>query len=170
MPALKAIRGSVGLLALLAIAACLHMHAVDGAPTGAVLGIDLGSDNCVVAIARRKGVDIVTNEASARSTPTIVSVSNPCFPFMMDPRLALAYRPHQAVDTAPRAVGGWSPSCCTSIASPTSTHGLCTRLPPAPPVSPRLPGETYPPRSMGPQPQHLEKGDGRGVGRVCEVV
>ena len=43
------------------------------APTGAVLGIDFGTDNSVVAIARRKGVDIVANEASARLTPCIVS-------------------------------------------------------------------------------------------------
>ncbi|EKX50953.1 hypothetical protein GUITHDRAFT_103535 [Guillardia theta CCMP2712] len=45
----------------------------NGAPTGAVMGIDFGTDNCVVAIARRKGVDIVSNEASQRSTPSIVS-------------------------------------------------------------------------------------------------
>lgn len=54
---------------------CCLATAVEGAPTGAVLGLDLGSDNSVVAIARRKGVDIVTNEASHRSTPSLVSVS-----------------------------------------------------------------------------------------------
>ncbi|KAJ1481495.1 heat shock protein 70 family, partial [Baffinella frigidus] len=37
------------------------------------LGIDFGTDNSVVAIARRKGVDIVANEASQRLTPCIVS-------------------------------------------------------------------------------------------------
>lgn len=80
--------------ALVVLLACLHMHAALCAPTGAVLGIDLGSDNCVVAIARRKGVDIVTNEASARCTPTIISV-RPAIPLT-------ARRPHKFF-TAPLA-------------------------------------------------------------------
>ena len=54
---------------------CASMDLSSAVPTGAVLGIDLGSDNCVVAIARRKGVDIVANEASQRATPSVVSVS-----------------------------------------------------------------------------------------------
>ena len=58
---------------LSAIALLCMIDCCNGAPTGAVLGIDFGTDNCVVAIARRKGVDIVSNEASQRSTPSIVS-------------------------------------------------------------------------------------------------
>ena len=58
----------LGVIAVLAM-----VPLANTAPTGAVLGIDFGSDNCVVAIARRKGVDIVSNEASQRSTPSIVS-------------------------------------------------------------------------------------------------
>jgi len=53
--------------------ACTLFTIAGSAPTGAVLGIDLGSDNSVVAIARRKGVDIVSNEGSQRSTPSIIS-------------------------------------------------------------------------------------------------
>ena len=37
------------------------------------MGIDLGTDNSVVALARKRGVDIISNEASQRSTPSIVS-------------------------------------------------------------------------------------------------
>jgi hypothetical protein len=60
---------------LLFVLLSASVHLSSAVPTGAVLGIDLGSDNCVVAIARRKGVDIVANEASQRSTPSVVSVS-----------------------------------------------------------------------------------------------
>jgi hypothetical protein len=51
------------------------LAATESAPAGAVLGIDFGTDNAVIAIARRKGVDIVANEASQRLTPCIVSFS-----------------------------------------------------------------------------------------------
>eukprot|EP00961_Rhodomonas_salina_P094038 1265395-Rhodomonas_salina.1 len=60
-------------VALLGACICACFAVTGSAPTGAVLGIDLGSDNSVVAIARRKGVDIVSNEASQRSTPSIIS-------------------------------------------------------------------------------------------------
>eukprot|EP00960_Hanusia_phi_P074997 768356-Hanusia_phi.AAC.5 len=58
---------------LLAVTLLCMTDVCNGAPTGAVLGIDFGTDNCVVAIARRKGVDIVSNEASQRCTPSVVS-------------------------------------------------------------------------------------------------
>lgn len=32
-------------------------------------GLDLGSQNCVVAIARKGGIDVIDNEASSRKTP-----------------------------------------------------------------------------------------------------
>lgn len=35
-------------------------------------GLDLGNDNSVLAVARNRGIDIVVNEVSNRSTPTIV--------------------------------------------------------------------------------------------------
>ncbi|KAG2381458.1 hypothetical protein C9374_006447 [Naegleria lovaniensis] len=40
-----------------------------------VLGIDLGAQNCVVGVAGRGGIDIVTNEYSRRYTPVYVSFS-----------------------------------------------------------------------------------------------
>ena len=39
-------------------------------------GIDLGSESLVVALSRRKGVDIVDNEASQRLTPSLVAYSD----------------------------------------------------------------------------------------------
>ncbi|KAL0486377.1 HSP70 [Acrasis kona] len=41
-----------------------------------VIGIDLGTDNCVIALARRGGIDVVVNEFSRRYTPSIVSFTN----------------------------------------------------------------------------------------------
>lgn len=38
-----------------------------------VVGIDLGTLNSVVAIARNRGVDVIVNEASSRATPSMVS-------------------------------------------------------------------------------------------------
>ena len=40
--------------------------------SSAVAGIDAGSVNSVVAVARRGGIDIIANEASRRQTPSIV--------------------------------------------------------------------------------------------------
>jgi heat shock protein 4 len=37
-----------------------------------VVGVDLGSLNTVIAVARNRGVDVITNEVSNRSTPTLV--------------------------------------------------------------------------------------------------
>uniref|UniRef100_A0A7S0ZCK6 Heat shock protein 70 n=1 Tax=Timspurckia oligopyrenoides TaxID=708627 RepID=A0A7S0ZCK6_9RHOD len=38
-------------------------------------GIDFGNKNCVVALARRGGVDVIANEVSNRATPNMVSFS-----------------------------------------------------------------------------------------------
>jgi len=38
-----------------------------------VVGIDIGNLNSVVAVARKRGIDIIANEASRRETPTIVA-------------------------------------------------------------------------------------------------
>eukprot|EP00761_Pharyngomonas_kirbyi_P012330 gb/GECH01012357.1/.p1 GENE.gb/GECH01012357.1/~~gb/GECH01012357.1/.p1 ORF type:complete len:824 (+),score=230.29 gb/GECH01012357.1/:1-2472(+) len=38
-----------------------------------VLGVDFGNDNCVIALARRRGVDVVANDLSNRATPSVVS-------------------------------------------------------------------------------------------------
>lgn len=38
-----------------------------------VIGFDIGNKNCVIAVARRGGVDILDNEASNRQTPTMVT-------------------------------------------------------------------------------------------------
>lgn len=37
-------------------------------------GIDFGNENCVVAVARKGGIDIAINEASNRQTPYVRSV------------------------------------------------------------------------------------------------
>ncbi|KAM3423928.1 hypothetical protein BST61_g1322 [Cercospora zeina] len=38
-----------------------------------VVGLDFGTQNSVIAVARNKGVDVITNEVSNRATPTLVS-------------------------------------------------------------------------------------------------
>lgn len=38
-----------------------------------VIGIDLGADNCVVAVGRRGGISVIANEFSRRYSPSIVS-------------------------------------------------------------------------------------------------
>ncbi|GAB7359114.1 hypothetical protein MBLNU230_g5183t1 [Neophaeotheca triangularis] len=37
-----------------------------------VVGLDIGTQNSVIAVARNKGVDVITNEVSNRATPTMV--------------------------------------------------------------------------------------------------
>lgn len=37
-----------------------------------VVGLDLGTQNSVIAVARNKGVDVITNEVSNRATPSLV--------------------------------------------------------------------------------------------------
>ncbi|KAK5138600.1 Heat shock protein hsp88 [Meristemomyces frigidus] len=37
-----------------------------------VVGLDFGTQNAVIAVARNKGVDVITNEVSNRATPTLV--------------------------------------------------------------------------------------------------
>ena len=60
-------------LLVLGLAACCRLQGSAAAPRSVAMGIDLGTDNSVVALARKQGVDIVANEASQRSTPSIVS-------------------------------------------------------------------------------------------------
>ncbi|KAF2135862.1 uncharacterized protein K452DRAFT_322807 [Aplosporella prunicola CBS 121167] len=43
-----------------------------------VVGVDLGTLNTVIAVARNRGVDVVTNEVSNRSTPSLVGFSPKC--------------------------------------------------------------------------------------------
>lgn len=38
-----------------------------------VVGIDFGNLNTVVAVARNRGIDVITNEVSNRATPSLVS-------------------------------------------------------------------------------------------------
>ncbi|EMF15868.1 heat shock protein 70 [Sphaerulina musiva SO2202] len=38
-----------------------------------VVGLDFGTQNSVIAVARNKGVDVITNEVSNRATPSLVS-------------------------------------------------------------------------------------------------
>lgn len=41
-----------------------------------VIGIDLGSDNCVISLARKGGIDVVVNEFSRRYSPNIVAFTD----------------------------------------------------------------------------------------------
>ncbi len=43
-----------------------------------VVGIDIGSLNTVIAVARNRGVDVICNEVSNRATPTLVSFGSKC--------------------------------------------------------------------------------------------
>lgn len=38
-----------------------------------VVGIDLGNDNTVIAVARNRGIDVIANEVSNRATPSLVA-------------------------------------------------------------------------------------------------
>jgi heat shock protein 4 len=42
-----------------------------------VLGIDLGNDNSVIMIARKRGLDLAVNQSSNRQTPTLVGFAGP---------------------------------------------------------------------------------------------
>ncbi|KAJ0959883.1 hypothetical protein J5N97_000351 [Dioscorea zingiberensis] len=37
-----------------------------------VVGFDIGNENCIVAVARQRGIDVVLNEESKRETPAVV--------------------------------------------------------------------------------------------------
>ncbi|KAK1281239.1 Heat shock 70 kDa protein 16 [Acorus gramineus] len=41
-----------------------------------VIGIDIGNDNCVIAVARQRGIDVVLNDESKRETPSAVSFAD----------------------------------------------------------------------------------------------
>ncbi|KAM0724287.1 hypothetical protein Q7P37_000169 [Cladosporium fusiforme] len=43
-----------------------------------VVGLDFGTQNAVIAVARNKGVDVVTNEVSNRATPSLVGFGPKC--------------------------------------------------------------------------------------------
>ncbi|CAI9087209.1 OLC1v1021228C1 [Oldenlandia corymbosa var. corymbosa] len=38
-----------------------------------VLGFDIGNENCVIAVAKQRGIDVLLNEESKRETPAVVS-------------------------------------------------------------------------------------------------
>merc|ERR1712195_331370 len=42
-----------------------------------VLGIDLGNENSVIMIARKRGLDLAVNQSSNRKTPTMVGFAGP---------------------------------------------------------------------------------------------
>lgn len=41
-----------------------------------VVGFDVGNENCIVAVARQRGIDVVLNDESKRETPSLVSFSD----------------------------------------------------------------------------------------------
>lgn len=43
-----------------------------------VVGLDFGTQNAVIAVARNKGVDVITNEVSNRATPALVGFGPKC--------------------------------------------------------------------------------------------
>eukprot|EP00250_Pteridium_aquilinum_P013504 c21375_g1_i1 orf=501-3035(-) len=40
-----------------------------------VVGLDVGNENCIVAVARQRGIDVVLNDESKRETPALVAFS-----------------------------------------------------------------------------------------------
>lgn len=40
-----------------------------------VVGFDVGNFNSVIAVARNRGIDVITNEVSNRATPSMVGFS-----------------------------------------------------------------------------------------------
>ena len=38
-----------------------------------VVGFDVGNDNCVIAVAKQGGIDVLLNDESKRETPAVVS-------------------------------------------------------------------------------------------------
>jgi len=66
-------RGRNAAFAAIIVAGLGILRGACAAPVSVAMGIDLGTDNSVVALARKRGVDIISNEASQRSTPSIVS-------------------------------------------------------------------------------------------------
>ena len=43
-------------------------------PQMSVVGFDFGSETCVVAVARRRGIDVIQNDVGKRKTETVVSL------------------------------------------------------------------------------------------------
>ncbi|KAI5065278.1 hypothetical protein GOP47_0019973 [Adiantum capillus-veneris] len=41
-----------------------------------VVGLDVGNENCIVAVARQRGIDVVLNDESKRETPALVSFND----------------------------------------------------------------------------------------------
>jgi len=41
--------------------------------TNGAIGLDLGSNKCVMGVVKSGGIDIVLNDASGRSTPVVVA-------------------------------------------------------------------------------------------------
>ena len=42
----------------------------------AAVGIDLGSQNCVISAFNKTGLEVLTNDLSNRATPTVISFTN----------------------------------------------------------------------------------------------
>lgn len=38
-----------------------------------VVGFDIGNENCVIAVAKQRGIDVLLNDESKRETPAVVS-------------------------------------------------------------------------------------------------
>ena len=58
-----------------------------------VVGLDFGNSNNVVALARRKGIDVVLNGESKRETPSMVNFGEKQVRNVTDPRGARARPP-----------------------------------------------------------------------------
>ena len=75
------------------------------AAASGALGIDVGSTNSVVAVARRGGVDVMANEATRRQTPSVVAFDD-VRRFMGESALPLrTSRPHSSVAACKALLG-----------------------------------------------------------------
>ena len=67
-----------------------------------VVGLDFGSVNSVVALARRKGIDVVLNTESKRETPAMVNFGDKQVRFRARSiATALSLFPNRRAETAP---------------------------------------------------------------------
>ena len=77
------------------------LHAV----TMSVAGFDIGSQTCTVAVARKRGIDVVLNKESNRETPAIVSFTTKDRQMGTDAVGSLTVNPKNTISQIKRLIG-----------------------------------------------------------------
>eukprot|EP00249_Psilotum_nudum_P020385 c27679_g2_i1 orf=214-1470(+) len=70
-----------------------------------VVGLDVGNENCVIGVARQRGIDVVLNDESKRETPAMVSFNDKQRFLGTAASAALTMNPRNAVSQIKRLVG-----------------------------------------------------------------